>query len=63
MATPEQRVDVLLDEFDKWFQQRGNDPVVRSERAIMKTFCWFLMNVRERSTIPVVEGEQEKCDK
>lgn len=58
--TPEERVDTLITEFDTWFQARENDPLVRSEKAAIKTFCWFLMNVHERSTLPVVEDKGEQ---
>jgi hypothetical protein len=54
----ETRVDALISEFDHWFRNKGNDPLVRSEIAAIKTFCWFLINVRDRSTIPVVEDKE-----
>lgn len=56
----EDHVDTLLKEFDAWFQQRGNQPMVRSERAILKTFCWFLINDRKMS-LATATGE-EKAD-
>ncbi len=55
----EKKVDALISEFDRWFQGKGNDPLVRSEIAAIKTFCWFLINVGERSTLPVVEDKKE----
>jgi len=63
MSDLEQRVDQLLSEFDSWFQSKGNEPMSRPERAITKTFCWFLVNVRDRSTIPELQAsDKEKKD-
>jgi hypothetical protein len=32
-----------IEEFDHWFQSQGNEPLVRSEVAILKTyFAWKL---------------------
>ena len=59
--TTEDRVDALIHEFDMWFQKEGkNDPLVGSERAAIKTFTWFLINVKNRSAIPVVEDGAKK---
>jgi hypothetical protein len=59
-ATPEEEtIDKLIGEFDSWFQQRGNDPIVRSETAIIKTFCWYLMHEKNRTAIPGVEKKEE----
>lgn len=27
--------------FERWFQKQGNDPLVRSEVAILKTYLWY----------------------
>ena len=59
MKVTEQRVNTLLKEFDKWFQGRGNEPLVGAEVAIVKTFAWFLIHIQERSKMPVLE---EKVD-
>ena len=46
---------MILD-FDKWFQQRGsNHPLVGPERAILKTFCWYLTHESDRVTTQGVE--------
>lgn len=54
-ATVEQTVDELIKEFDSWFQARNNAPIVRPERAIIKTFCYFLIHEKNRKKIPGVE--------
>lgn len=57
-ATPEEeRVNTLIGEFDSWFRAKGNDPIVRSEFAIIKTFCYFLAHEKNRTKIPGIEGE------
>jgi hypothetical protein len=56
--TVENQVDQLLREFDAWFQKKPNDPLIGSEKAILKTFCWFLIHEKERSPIPVVEEKE-----
>ncbi len=47
MSTPvEEEVDELILAFDPWFQgELKNAPMSGSERAIIKTFCWYLINV------------------
>jgi hypothetical protein len=59
MPTDEETVDKLIGEFDAWFQARpgGNDPIVRSERAIIKTFCYFLIHEKERTKVPHIEQQ------
>ena len=59
MKITEQRVNTLLKEFDKWFQSRGNEPLVGAEVAIVKTFAWFLIHIQERSKMPVLEEKVE----
>lgn len=34
-------VDAEIRAFDKWFQAKGNDPLVKSEVAILKTYFWY----------------------
>jgi hypothetical protein len=34
-------VDQDIAAFDAWFQARGNEPVVKFEKAILKTFLFF----------------------
>ncbi len=55
MPTTEERVDAVLHEFDLWFQGLGNDPLIGPERAIVKTFCYFLVNRKNTTALPVVE--------
>lgn len=38
----EKESDRELAEFDAWFQSKGNSPLVRSEKAIVKTFLYYL---------------------
>lgn len=33
--------------FDAWFQSLGNDPLVRSEVAILKTYLYFKLKGQE----------------
>src|SRR5581483_9540787 len=55
--TPEEEtVDKLIADFDSWFQQRGNEPIVRPERAIIKTFCYFLIHEKNRTKLPGEEA-------
>lgn len=44
----EQEVDGLISGFDTWFQSLGggNDPLNRPERAVVKTFFWYLLKKR-----------------
>lgn len=37
----EGEVEEDIAHFNVWFQKRGNDPLARSEVAILKTFLWF----------------------
>jgi hypothetical protein len=46
MSQQEEKVNTLINEFDEWFQTKGNDPIVRSERAILKTFFWWVFQVK-----------------
>jgi hypothetical protein len=34
-------VEADIREFESWFQAQGNDPLVRSEVAILKTYLWW----------------------
>jgi hypothetical protein len=37
-------MDTELELFEKWFRNRGNEPLVRNERSILKTFlAWKLL--------------------
>lgn len=39
----EKAVDKDLEEFDQWAQKKLGQPIVRSERAILKTYLWYKM--------------------
>ena len=42
-----------IDEFDQWFQKEAkNERLSLPERAIIDTFCWFLIKVREKPSTP-----------
>jgi hypothetical protein len=60
----EKQVETLISEFDTWFQtvpEPKNEPLVRSEVAILKTFAWYLVYVRNTTSLPgVVLPVQEK---
>lgn len=58
----EAKVDELLKDFDAWFQGRENEPLVRSERAILKTFCYYLAKEPERVKTHGVEFKTELKD-
>ena len=51
-----EEVDIDIDAFDRWFQQQGkNDPLSFPEKAIISTFCWWLLKIHPRTvdtTIP-----------
>lgn len=38
-------VDLDLQEFDKWFQSQGNEPLVNSETAILRTYLYWKTHV------------------
>ena len=59
MSDLENKVDSLITDFDAWFQQRGNEGIVRSERAILKTFCWYLTQESERALVHGMEVKLE----
>lgn len=37
----EAEVDEDIRLFEEWFKKQGNDPLVRSEIAILKTYAYF----------------------
>jgi hypothetical protein len=37
----EHAVEEDIRRFDAWFRGLGNDPIVRSEVAILKTYLWW----------------------
>jgi hypothetical protein len=43
--TLEGAVDDELKKFDEWFQGLGNDPLVKGERAIIKTYLAWKLGV------------------
>lgn len=38
----EEKADKVIDGFDKWFQSGQNAPLTPPEKAIVKTFFWYL---------------------
>lgn len=44
-SCPQPELEAAVEEdirrFDEWFQSIGNDPIVRSEVAILKTYLWW----------------------
>jgi hypothetical protein len=48
----EKEVDADLNEFSEWVHKRLGQPVVNSERSILKTYLWY--KVKERNA-PAVE--------
>ncbi len=53
-------VDKSIADFDKWFQSLGNDPLVSSERAILKTFLFFELRVVSKETEKSSSGDTQK---
>jgi hypothetical protein len=69
MGPLETQVETLIAEFEEWFTSPRpgvdvrNEPIVKSEKAIMKTMFWWLLNIRGGTTLPgVVVPVQEKTD-
>jgi hypothetical protein len=60
-APVEQAVDTSITEFDKWFQSLGNDPLVGSERAILKTWLFFALRVVPKETPSTVSSSTERA--
>lgn len=52
------RAERDIDAFDKWFQAQGAQPLVRSERAIIKT---FLAALRSGKLAPPREEVLSPC--
>jgi hypothetical protein len=46
----EKEVDEEIAKFDQWFQSTGNDPLIRSEAAIIKTFLYFKLYGEKHGT-------------
>lgn len=51
----EKEVDADLDAFSVWVEKRLGQPVVNSERAILKSYLWY--KVKEQNA-PAVETSQ-----
>ena len=45
-ADLEAEVDEDIREFKAWFRSRGAEPLVNSERAILKTWAWWQLRVK-----------------
>lgn len=43
----EEEVNQSIKQFDAWFQGLGNDPIVRGEFAIIKTYLYYKL-IEER---------------
>jgi hypothetical protein len=43
----EAAVNEDIQRFDEWFKAKGNDPLVRSEIAILKTFVWYKLKAEQ----------------
>lgn len=55
----ETSVDALIADFDLYFQHElTNEPLIQSERAIVKTFCWYLLRVKKLDNILVVQPQE-----
>lgn len=42
----EQTVETDIRAFEEWFRSQGNDPLVKSEWAILKTYLFFKTRVQ-----------------
>jgi hypothetical protein len=45
----EQLADKDIERFNRWFQALGNDPLLKSEVAIIKTFLYFKLFEEKKS--------------
>lgn len=45
----ERLVDEEIAEFDQFFRELGNDPIVRSERAIIKTYLAYKLGLVKKA--------------
>jgi hypothetical protein len=67
MTELEQQVERLIEDFEQWFTRPvaevRNEPIVRSEKAILKTFLWWVINLRDGVSLPgVVIPTKEKAN-
>jgi len=55
----EAAVDADIAAFDAWFQRRGNEPLVRSEVAILKTWLFWKTHPDD-SSVPTPSPAEER---
>ena len=55
----EEQADTLIEEFNAWFQSLPNDPLLPPERAILKTFIYFLGSQKNKTAVPIIEKEED----
>jgi hypothetical protein len=60
MPTEEEQVDALLEAFNLWFQSLPNEPLVKAELAVTKSFCFYLSRIRNTMLPGVVAVAEEK---
>lgn len=56
-------VEDAIQEFDAWFQGLPNEPLSMPEKAIIDTFCYWLVKIRakkEGDTVPPSEAPTER---
>ena len=46
----EDAVEQDIRKFEEWFKAKGNDPLVKSEIAILKTYCYYKTKGAEDGT-------------
>lgn len=47
-ATVEKVVDSDIEDFNRWFQAQGNDPVIHLEKAIIKTYLGWKLGLAKK---------------
>jgi hypothetical protein len=47
-VTVEKVVDSDIEEFNRWFQTQGNDPVIPFEKAIIKTYIGWKLGLAKK---------------
>jgi hypothetical protein len=60
VPTEEEQVDALIEEFNVWFQSLPNEPLVRAEKAAVKSFAFYLSRIRNTALPGVVVTVKEK---
>ena len=58
VVSPDRKANLLaavteeISEFDKWFQSLGNQPLVKSETAILKTYFAYKLGLAKGAEAP-----------